>query len=421
LNDVITVDDRKLTLALEINRLHKRLGVTLLESCIEIGKRLSELKEEVGYGGWNRFCEDHLEPSKRSIERYVKTFEVFQKRQFDVFNTLTKIVQKKSDLWDLLSKSEDQITAILDDHIKTGKPYEAPKRNTPNAYGVSPPKPTGSENGVTEPILPLSPPPISDIGTVKGGISETNTICSPKQPPPFTFDSDPGQDLIGDAEIELNAFANSVKELCKQGVSGQDIKRVEAMTNRMAGLLSNLSRLIEKESMFENFRTSSSIITSTRTRKTRSAEKNETNASKVSKKKLKAHTEYGNEVVEVVECFRDSLPKWHEKVFVSDRLLNEAAKTFHIMITSENRPVGDIKKALKWLVDNPASFEANRVVSGFKFWEYYPAIWKNIKDGVRKIPTGKQQERSLDDKIKRVQTLIDQGMSREQAMKEASK
>jgi hypothetical protein len=141
----------------------------------------------------------------------------------------------------------------------------------------------------------------------------------------------------------------------------------------------------------------------------------------VSKKKLKAHTEYGNEVVEVVECFRDSLPKWHEKVFVSDRLLNEAAKTFHIMITSENRPVGDIKKALKWLVDNPASFEANRVVSGFKFWEYYPAIWKNIKDGVRKIPTGKQQERSLDDKIKRVQTLIDQGMSREQAMKEASK
>ena len=64
--------------ALEINRLHESLcdGLrTTLQTAIKIGGLLAEQKQELGYGQWGAWIEEHLKFSRQTASKYMRCHE----------------------------------------------------------------------------------------------------------------------------------------------------------------------------------------------------------------------------------------------------------------------------------------------------------------------------------------------------------
>jgi hypothetical protein len=61
-----------------INQMHRELlglGMTMIERMFEIGERLSRIKEQLPYGTWERWVDDHLKFTIRSAQRYLRAYK----------------------------------------------------------------------------------------------------------------------------------------------------------------------------------------------------------------------------------------------------------------------------------------------------------------------------------------------------------
>lgn len=68
----INQDKSAITLASEINLIKEQTNKFLLQSSIEIGKRLKEAKEIVGHGNWSQWLEQNVNYSQRTATNLIK-------------------------------------------------------------------------------------------------------------------------------------------------------------------------------------------------------------------------------------------------------------------------------------------------------------------------------------------------------------
>lgn len=64
-------------IAHEINLIKEQANKYLLQSSVEIGKRLKEAKEMVGHGNWSKWLEDEVNYSQRTASNLIKIYEEY--------------------------------------------------------------------------------------------------------------------------------------------------------------------------------------------------------------------------------------------------------------------------------------------------------------------------------------------------------
>ena len=71
--DYTVVQERTLPVIIsEIHIIEHNVAKTALEGAVEIGARLQEAKEKVGHGSFDEWCQENLNYSKRTAERFMK-------------------------------------------------------------------------------------------------------------------------------------------------------------------------------------------------------------------------------------------------------------------------------------------------------------------------------------------------------------
>jgi hypothetical protein len=108
--------------AKKINELHGLIGVQLrtpLNTAIEIGKLLSEVKETVGHGNFIQWINDNCYFDERTCQRYIKLFEY--KNKTDSVSDLQEAYKQI----ETIEKQEKQTelqrkNSMINEYIKTG-------------------------------------------------------------------------------------------------------------------------------------------------------------------------------------------------------------------------------------------------------------------------------------------------------------
>ena len=77
MNELQTNDRTPLIIAQEINIIRDQAGKILLQSSLEIGKRLKEAKELVGHGNWGAWLETEVNYSQRTAQNMIKLYEEY--------------------------------------------------------------------------------------------------------------------------------------------------------------------------------------------------------------------------------------------------------------------------------------------------------------------------------------------------------
>lgn len=78
MKELQTNDNRDaVVIAHEINLIKEQTNKILLQSSIEIGKRLSEAKEMVGHGNWSNWLETEVNYSQRTAQNLMKIYEEY--------------------------------------------------------------------------------------------------------------------------------------------------------------------------------------------------------------------------------------------------------------------------------------------------------------------------------------------------------
>jgi hypothetical protein len=75
-----TNDRTPLIIAQEINIIRDQAGKILLQSGLEIGKRLKEAKELVGHGNWGTWLETEVNYSQRTAQNLIKIYEEYNEK-----------------------------------------------------------------------------------------------------------------------------------------------------------------------------------------------------------------------------------------------------------------------------------------------------------------------------------------------------
>lgn len=70
-------------IAAEINMIKYQAGKILLQSTIEIGRRLKEARELLQYGEWGKWLEESVSYSQKTAERMIRVFEAYGPKQLE--------------------------------------------------------------------------------------------------------------------------------------------------------------------------------------------------------------------------------------------------------------------------------------------------------------------------------------------------
>jgi hypothetical protein len=73
----IEIKRTSVAIAQEINTIKEQTNKILLQSSIEIGKRLLEAKEIVGHGNWTKWLEEEVDYSQRTAQNLMKIYEEY--------------------------------------------------------------------------------------------------------------------------------------------------------------------------------------------------------------------------------------------------------------------------------------------------------------------------------------------------------
>lgn len=73
----LTTERRTLLIAVEINTIKHQTGIILLNSAMEIGRRLKEAKDMINYGEWGRWLEEEVNYSQKTAENLMRIFDVY--------------------------------------------------------------------------------------------------------------------------------------------------------------------------------------------------------------------------------------------------------------------------------------------------------------------------------------------------------
>lgn len=83
MNELQTNDRTPLVIAQEINIIRDQAGKILLQSSLEIGKRLKEAKELVGHGNWGTWLESAVNYSQRTAQNLIKIYEEYGEKYLE--------------------------------------------------------------------------------------------------------------------------------------------------------------------------------------------------------------------------------------------------------------------------------------------------------------------------------------------------
>lgn len=83
MNELQTNDRTPLVIAQEINIIRDQAGKILLQSSLEIGKRLKEAKELVGHGNWGTWLESAVNYSQRTAQNLIKIYEEYEEKYLE--------------------------------------------------------------------------------------------------------------------------------------------------------------------------------------------------------------------------------------------------------------------------------------------------------------------------------------------------
>ena len=115
----------------EIHIIEQNVTKTALEGAVQIGARLQEAKEQIGHGNFEDWCQENLNYSKRTAERFMKLATEFGGENSLLSNTtalshfsitkalsLLKVPEEERETFDEEHKSEDMTTRELEEEIK---------------------------------------------------------------------------------------------------------------------------------------------------------------------------------------------------------------------------------------------------------------------------------------------------------------
>lgn len=115
----------------EIHIIEQNVAKTALEGAVQIGTRLQEAKEKVGHGSFDEWCQENLNYSKRTAERFMKLAAEFGGENSLLSNTtalshfsitkalsLLKVPEEERETFLEEHKVEDMTTRELEEEIK---------------------------------------------------------------------------------------------------------------------------------------------------------------------------------------------------------------------------------------------------------------------------------------------------------------
>ena len=115
----------------EIHIIEQNVAKTALEGAVQIGTRLQEAKEKVGHGSFEDWCQENLNYSKRTAERFMKLATEFGGENSLLSNTtalshfsitkalsLLKVPEEERETFLEEHKVEDMTTRELEEEIK---------------------------------------------------------------------------------------------------------------------------------------------------------------------------------------------------------------------------------------------------------------------------------------------------------------
>lgn len=104
------------TIRAEIKTIEAQVYNTTLNGCIEIGRRLSELKEMLGHGNWLPWCKEQLGYSDRQARRYMEISENYGDENSPFSNWTTSSNLSISKAYSLLSVPEEEVEEFVENH-----------------------------------------------------------------------------------------------------------------------------------------------------------------------------------------------------------------------------------------------------------------------------------------------------------------
>ena len=81
----ITNEQRLASLAAEIRTIKEQTAKVMMQSAVEIGKRLVEAKAAVGHGGWEKWLHENVDYSQRTASNLIAVFQEYGQGQQALF------------------------------------------------------------------------------------------------------------------------------------------------------------------------------------------------------------------------------------------------------------------------------------------------------------------------------------------------
>lgn len=100
----------------EIKTIEAQVFKITLEGVIGIGKKLSELKELVGHGGWLEWCEENLGYGERQVQRYMKISAEYGDENSPYAKATSMSDLSISKAYSLLAVPEDEVEDFTEEH-----------------------------------------------------------------------------------------------------------------------------------------------------------------------------------------------------------------------------------------------------------------------------------------------------------------
>lgn len=100
----------------EIHIIEQNVAKTALEGAVQIGTRLQEAKEKVGHGSFDEWCQENLNYSKRTAERFMKLATEFGGENSLLSNTTALSHFSITKALSLLKVPEEERETFLEEH-----------------------------------------------------------------------------------------------------------------------------------------------------------------------------------------------------------------------------------------------------------------------------------------------------------------
>lgn len=122
MNEIVNAEyriDQERTLpviASEILQIERDVYATAMNGAIQIGRKLQEAKELVGYGEWENWCKENLNYSKRNAENFMRIATEYGNENSAYAKTQTSAELSISKALELLKVPEEQVETFVEEH-----------------------------------------------------------------------------------------------------------------------------------------------------------------------------------------------------------------------------------------------------------------------------------------------------------------